>query len=186
MDNPGMGECLATDREAALKENDSDDLRNLHEGRSEDDNEGCSEDDNEGCSEDDNEGRSEDDNPTNFPELPAHEDRVPEEPESDSEEERFADEGDSENTPPSKTQWREDFPYEAGQRIRREPTMFEVLHNARVAKGESIWGAFSDKDDWALAQWILKSGTSHALVDELLKLKKVRQKALWNTGLTKA
>jgi hypothetical protein len=48
-----------------------------------------------------------------------------------------------------------------------------LLHNAQVARGESIWGAFLDEGDWDFAWWILKSGITHASTDKLLGLKKV-------------
>ena len=55
----------------------------------------------------------------------------------------------------------------------REPTMFESLCNTQVTRGESVWGSFSDEKDWELGQWILKSGTIQASMNELLQLKKV-------------
>ena len=51
--------------------------------------------------------------------------------------------------------------------------MFESLRNAQVARGESVWGSFSDEKDWELGWWILKSGTTQASTNELLQLKKV-------------
>jgi hypothetical protein len=51
--------------------------------------------------------------------------------------------------------------------------MFEYLHRAQVARGESIWGMFVDEADWDFARWILKSGITHASTDKLLELKKV-------------
>jgi hypothetical protein len=75
----------------------------------------------------------------------------------------------------SKPRWRDDFPHPAGQGIRREPTAFESLRDAQIARGESIWGVFLNEGDWALARWILKSGTTHTSTDELLELKTVSQ-----------
>jgi hypothetical protein len=57
--------------------------------------------------------------------------------------------------------------------------MFESLHNTQVARGESIWGQFADEGDWEFAQWILKSGTTHTSTDELLDLKKVSKKIIF-------
>jgi hypothetical protein len=57
--------------------------------------------------------------------------------------------------------------------------MFESLCNAQVARGESIWGQFADEGDWEFAQWILKSGTTHTSTDELLDLKKVSKKIIF-------
>lgn len=111
----------------------------------------------------------------NFPELQAEEnfmmDIVPEE----YREEHRCDDNNSETTPPStgKIRWREYFPRQAGQGLRKEPTSFESLRNAQVDKRESIWGAFMDEGDWDFARWILTSGITHASIDELLKLKKV-------------
>jgi hypothetical protein len=51
--------------------------------------------------------------------------------------------------------------------------MFESLRAAQVARGESIWGLFSDEGDWEMAQWIIRSGTSHTSTNDLLGLKKV-------------
>jgi hypothetical protein len=82
---------------------------------------------------------------------------------------------DEDNTP-SKARWREDFPHQAGRGLRREPTVFESLRDAQVARGESIWGMFLDEGDWEIAQWILKSGTTHASTNELLELKKVSKR----------
>jgi hypothetical protein len=54
--------------------------------------------------------------------------------------------------------------------------MFEALSNAQVARGESIWGRFSDEEDWEFARWILKSGTTHTSTNKLLELKKVSKR----------
>jgi hypothetical protein len=81
------------------------------------------------------------DNP-NFPELPADEPPVVEEHREDLE--YHYNEDDSESTPSSKARWQEYFPHQAGQGLRREPTMFESLRITQVARGESIWGMFSD------------------------------------------
>jgi hypothetical protein len=91
-------------------------------------------------------------------------------------EEHEGDEDNSESTPPSKARWREYFPRQAGQGLRRGPTTFESLHNAQVARGESIWGKFSDEGDWEFAQWIVESGTTHTSTNELLELKKVSKR----------
>ena len=69
--------------------------------------------------------------------------------------------------------WREDFPHRAGRGLRRELTMFESQRKIQVTSGESIWGSFSGEGDWALAQWIIDSGTTCANTNELLKLEKV-------------
>jgi hypothetical protein len=108
----------------------------------------------------------------NFPELPADEPSVLEGRGEGSEECRH-DEDNSESTPSSKARWREHFPRQAGRALRRELTIFELLHNAQVARGDSIWGEFLDEGDWEFAQWILKSGTTHSSTNELLDLKKV-------------
>jgi hypothetical protein len=99
-----------------------------------------------------------------IPELPADETPVLEERHQD------------EDHPSSKHRWRDHFPHLAGQGIRREPTAFELLRNAQVARGETIWGMFLDEGDWDFAWWILKSGTTHASTDELLELKKVSRR----------
>jgi len=96
------------------------------------------------------------------------------------------DEDNSENTPPPEARWRQYFPRQAGQGIRRAPTMFESLRNAQVARGASIWGAFTDEGDWNFARWILKSGTTHSSANELLGLKKVSKDLLSSARLTKA
>jgi hypothetical protein len=75
------------------------------------------------------------------------------------------------NTSSSKPRWRDSFPHPAGKAIRKEPTAFRSLHDAQVAGGRSIWGAFSDEGDWDFAQWILRSGITHASIDDLLELK---------------
>jgi len=103
----------------------------------------------------------------NFPELPADEPLILEE----HREEGHRNENESENIP--KGRWREYFPRQAGRGLRREPTMFESLRIAQVNRGDSIWGMFSDEGDWEFAQWILKSGATHASTDELLELGKV-------------
>jgi Plavaka transposase len=116
--------------------------------------------------------------------LPADDALVLEE--SEGEYDRESDDGES--TPSSDARWREDFPHRAGQALRRNPTMFEALRNAQVARGESIWGMFADEGDWEFAKWILKSGTTHSSTNKLLELKKVSQKnvATESTGLIKA
>ena len=74
------------------------------------------------------------------------------------------------HTPSSPARWREDFPHQAGRHLHQEPTVFESQHKAQVARGESIWGKFSNERDWTFAQWILKSGTSQAYTNELLDI----------------
>ena len=106
----------------------------------------------------------------NFPELPA------DEPPVLVEHGEGYDKDNHENTPSFKARWREYFPCRAGQALRRQPTTFELLRNAQVARGESIWGMFSDEGDWKFARWILESGTTQASTDELLKLKKVSER----------
>ena len=54
--------------------------------------------------------------------------------------------------------------------------MFESLCNAQVARGESIWGSFSDEGDWDFARCIVESGITHASINELLELKKVSKR----------
>jgi hypothetical protein len=78
----------------------------------------------------------------------------------------------------SKARWQEHFPHQAGHRLRREPTMFESLHNAQINSGESIWGMFLDEGDWEVAQWIVKTGTTQADANEFLKLKKVSKQII--------
>ena len=99
----------------------------------------------------------------------------------DGGEEGHHDEDDSrlngESAPSSKTRWKKHFPHRAGQGLRKELTAFELLRNTQVTKGESIWGAFMDEGDWAVARWILKSGITHASTNELLELKKVSKKS---------
>lgn len=77
-----------------------------------------------------------------------------------------------------KPRWRDHFPHPAGRRLRREPTAFESLLDAQVAQGGSIWGKFSDEDDWNFARWILRSGTTHTSTDDLLELKKVSRRKI--------
>jgi hypothetical protein len=93
------------------------------------------------------------------------------------------DEDHDDGNPSSKPRWRDYFPHPAGQGTRKEPTAFESLRNAQVARGESIWGMFTDEGDWDFARWILKSGTTHASTDELLELKKVSQRSLSTRSL---
>ena len=93
--------------------------------------------------------------------------------ESEETEKQKSDEDYSKRSPFTKARWREDFPRPAGVGICQEATAFEILRNAQVAKGESIWGMFKDKGDWELALWILESGTTRTDTDKLLELKKV-------------
>jgi hypothetical protein len=88
-------------------------------------------------------------------------------------EKQHSDKDNCERSPFTKARWREDFPRPAGVGIRQEATAFEMIRNAQIAKGESIWGMFKDKGDWELALWILESGTTRTATDKLLKLKKV-------------
>ena len=82
-------------------------------------------------------------------------------------------------SPFAKARWREDFPHQAGQRLRRGLTMFKSQRNAQVTRGESIWGPFLGKGDWNVAQWIIDSGTTQEYTNKLLKLKNVsRAKSL--------
>ena len=121
----------------------------------------------------------------NFPDCPEppanvfEERRGPEETHQDEEgigpEETHHDEDCHEGIP-SKARWRECFPHPAGVRIRQKATAFELLRNAQVARGQSIWGTFFDEGDWEFARWVLQSGTTHASTDKLLELKKVSQK----------
>jgi hypothetical protein len=113
---------------------------------------------------------------TRFPEPLDNEALVLEE--SEDEDECRRDENNSESLPSSNARWREDFPHQAGQRLRRELTVFESLRKAQVARGESIWGMFTDKGDWEFAQWILNTGTTHASTNKLLDLEKVSQKSI--------
>jgi len=108
----------------------------------------------------------------NFPELPADDDEALA---LESEKESSRVEDDSESTPSFNARWCEAFP-QAGQGLCREVTMFESLRNTQIARGESIWGMFSDEGDWDFARFIVKSGMTHASTDELLELKKVSKK----------
>lgn len=84
-------------------------------------------------------------------------------------------------TPLNKPRWRDHFPLPAGQRIKQEATTFELLRNAQVERGDSIWGSFKDKGDWDLACWIVESGTTKTSADQLLDLEKVSQKNVKHT-----
>ena len=77
------------------------------------------------------------------------------------------------HTQSSPAQWQEDFPRQAGWCLCQEPTVFESQRKAQVARGESIWGKFSNEGDWTFARWILKSGTSQAYTNELLDIETV-------------
>lgn len=79
------------------------------------------------------------------------------------------DEDDSDVTLPiaPKARWREYFSHQAGRGLHREPSVFEKIRSSQVAKGESIWGRFSDEGDWEVAQWIVESGTTLASANKL-------------------
>jgi hypothetical protein len=109
----------------------------------------------------------------NFPELPVDEALVLDE----GQEECRHDEDDSESTPSFNARWCKAYP-QAGRGLRRELTMFESLRNAQVAKGESIWGMFSDESDWDFGKWIIKSETTQGSTNELLEMKKVSKKVV--------
>lgn len=40
--------------------------------------------------------------------------------------------------------------------------------------GKAPWAPFESEEEWALAKWLMTSGTSQTKIDEFLKLKTVR------------
>jgi len=54
----------------------------------------------------------------------------------------------------------------------KKGTVFESMEAADLAKGESEWAPFRDKDEWELAQFLMKN-LGHTKIDELLKLSHV-------------
>ncbi|KAJ7574249.1 hypothetical protein C8J56DRAFT_1126202 [Mycena floridula] len=71
--------------------------------------------------------------------------------------------------------YREDFPGNAGAKLRRGKTTFEKLRQQRKDAGENgNWAPFSSEDEWEFAHWIITSGTSQADTEKLLKLHLVK------------
>ncbi|KIL56918.1 hypothetical protein M378DRAFT_16626 [Amanita muscaria Koide BX008] len=72
------------------------------------------------------------------------------------------------------TQWIELYPGQAGTKIHCAPTAFESLKSQQDSIGASEWGPLQSEADWALAEWVLRSGVSQTSMDELLVLEMVQ------------
>lgn len=53
----------------------------------------------------------------------------------------------------------------------RVQTTFETEKKKRDEAGLSSWSPFKDREEWELAQWLLKSGLSQTAIDRFLKLR---------------
>ncbi|KAK7035124.1 hypothetical protein R3P38DRAFT_3493923 [Favolaschia claudopus] len=69
--------------------------------------------------------------------------------------------------------------YEAGAIFRDEQpfeTEYESLRRQQEKENLPPWAPFETREEWELAQWLMTSGISQGKMDELLKLKAVREK----------
>lgn len=68
----------------------------------------------------------------------------------------------------------------AGKTLGRGKTLYKAIQEVRKEQGldETSWAPFEDKEEWALARWLMTSGLSHAEIDKHLKLDIVRTKMI--------
>ncbi|KAJ7586638.1 hypothetical protein C8J56DRAFT_787323 [Mycena floridula] len=97
------------------------------------------------------------------------------EPEEEPPSKRTRIEDEPEEEAEDMARYREDFPGNAGAKLRRGKTTFEKLRQQRKDAGENgNWAPFSSEDEWEFAHWIITSGTSQADTEKLLKLHLVK------------
>ncbi|KDQ12055.1 hypothetical protein BOTBODRAFT_82144, partial [Botryobasidium botryosum FD-172 SS1] len=53
-------------------------------------------------------------------------------------------------------------------------TTFEKMREEQQAKKEMPWAPFASLEEWALAEWLIKSEVSQAKVDDFLQLKSTK------------
>lgn len=75
--------------------------------------------------------------------------------------------------------WEEIHPEElrAGKPIpgmQRVQTRYERMRQEQLAAGLPPWSRFTSEEDWELAQWLIRSGTSQSKINEFLKLRMAR------------
>lgn len=70
--------------------------------------------------------------------------------------------------------WIEDYPGTAGSVLEQCQTKFQEWRKAQMEDGKAPWAPFESEEEWALAKWLMTSGTSQTKIDEFLKLKTVR------------
>jgi hypothetical protein len=64
---------------------------------------------------------------------------------------------------------RETYPDHVAKVLGRGKTVFEELQDKQEAMGESEWAPFESRDEWELAQWLMKN-VGQRSIDEYLKL----------------
>lgn len=81
---------------------------------------------------------------------------------------------------PGASRWYEDYPGPAGMPLQgpREfpdkQTTFDRIRTEQSEANLPPWHPFESKDDWELAQWLVRAGVSQSKIEEFLKLEKVR------------
>jgi hypothetical protein len=68
----------------------------------------------------------------------------------------------------------EAWPGDAGLGIRKSRTQFEEWLKIQESEGKNPWEPFASKDEWALAEWLLKN-VGQKSINNFLKLKIVSQ-----------
>jgi hypothetical protein len=68
----------------------------------------------------------------------------------------------------------EKFPKPAGVSYSEQKTSFEELRKKQRWGEMGEFGPFDNKQEWELAEWLIKSGASQTEIDNFLKLEIVR------------
>jgi len=76
---------------------------------------------------------------------------------------------DDEEAPSHGGRYAEAFPAPAGESFGERATLFEALKGQQNIEGESRWAPFKDRDEWELAEWLMKN-VGQNKTDEFLKL----------------
>ena len=63
----------------------------------------------------------------------------------------------------------ESYPDGAAEILGRSKTKFDAYREGQDERGEQRWAPFRDKEEWELAQWLLKN-VGQTKIDEFLKL----------------
>lgn len=64
------------------------------------------------------------------------------------------------------------IPLLAGATVGKGQTLFEKMHQERVAKWleDTPWAPFASSEEWGLARWLVACGLSQSEIDKYLKL----------------
>ncbi|KAJ7215521.1 hypothetical protein GGX14DRAFT_608507, partial [Mycena pura] len=81
---------------------------------------------------------------------------------------------------PGASRWYEDFPLPAGTPLQRpgeltdKQTTFDRIRTDQRERNLPPWHPFESKEDWELAQWLVRAGVSQSKIEEFLKLDKIK------------